>query len=299
MEVDSISDSPQPMEVDSLEDSREKWKKPQGHVDLLFEMLSPHVPDAITNVIFLFELSLPRDENAHMIKLEGEDVSSLSESQFSSLQFGDTVIKPSYTTSPTSNARYIKILRQWMFTYSLEKRKFLLQEYHPAGLPFEYTRYVIGDPIKRTYWYSFLIHLGEEDRRGGTLNQSCSSDLKGVVQIGEEESQIKKSIEKALGFTINETIKCRFSFQKRVADGNGVRIYGPTSLIFSWPKGGKSYPRMRGVIKSPQINRLFDLGPEEAATESRECDFSFLSTKPVWHGIKIPADYSFQVKMRR
>src|SRR5579883_3208897 len=97
-----------PMEVDPPEDlSKEakEWKEPQGHVRLLFGLLRPHVPDAIVNVIFLFELSLPRDENAHVIQIEGDaegDISSLEDSQLSSLQFGDMVVKTSRTTSPSA-----------------------------------------------------------------------------------------------------------------------------------------------------------------------------------------------------
>lgn len=129
----------------------ERYKSSQGHIDLLFEMLSPHVPDEVINVIFLFELSLPRKEHANEIKIkEHKDIYSLSKEQLSSLQFGDEVILLSLKSS-----------RQWIYTYSQEKRQFVLEDYPIRGLPFEYTKYVVSDPLKRKYWqYGFLIHPG-------------------------------------------------------------------------------------------------------------------------------------------
>ena len=100
------------------EEKANRYMTSQGHVDLLFEMLSPHVPDSVANIIFLFELSLPREAHANEIRIkEREDLFSLDKEKLASLQFGDEIILLS-----------AKCSRQWIYTYSQEKRQFILEE---------------------------------------------------------------------------------------------------------------------------------------------------------------------------
>lgn len=275
-------------------DKAEEYNSPQGHVDLLFEMLNPHIPDSVVNIIFLFELSLPRDKRANEIKIkEYKDIFTLDKKKLGSLQFGDVIVRLG-----------LGCARQWIFAYSSQKKQFVLDEYHIRGLPFEYTKYVVNDPDKRRYWqYGFLIYPGTKKKEDKEENEdpedSTKEDLAFEAKLGKPEKKIKKCIESCVGFSITDRIHCRLGEEKKVVfegkTSTRTLTRTPQSVSFEWQKTSEEHSglNLKGVVTNTEINRLIGVKPDT------ECLFSCFESRPEIHGVHLPQRFIFWVRPKR
>lgn len=115
------------------------------------------------------------------------------------------------------------------------------------------------------------------------------------AKLGEPEIEIKKCIETALGFTINEGIHCKLAEEKKVTVDEKILTRTPQSVSFNWPKTNEKHSSLfvKGVIKNAHINRLLGVKSDT------ECQFMCSETKHEWRGIKMPVTFCFWVRPKR